>query len=426
MKRIIGTVVLCFLTAASVFGGGQGQDKSGSGGTASGNIVWAGWSGEEEGSRDIFTWMRTSWEQENAGKTVTWVGWPWAETATQLVIRNQGNERLDIAQVDIGIFATIAATGALADWNDLAGSAWVKENFEAASLEVGNIKGRQLGLPWSIASIGMIYNPEILTRAGFAEPPKTIAEFERCLEAISKLPGDIIPYGVATKDATAANDFMPWLWTFGGRMYDSAGNVTVNNAQGVQALAWYKSLMDKKYIRTNMSRFDSRQLFAQGRIAFYDDAILAKGILIGNGVPADRLAQLARPMVRPVLNAGDTPRSMMWGHMLAIFDKSPSKGDAVSFAKYLVGQTVSMRYFAQNGMPPVLKSVLASPEVQGDPWVSNWSKITATGELGEFDLSPQKGQLTTIIAEELQACLIGDKTPQRAADDAAARIKTVK
>jgi multiple sugar transport system substrate-binding protein len=342
-----------------------------------------------------------------------------------LVIRNQGNEKLDIAQVDIGIFATIAATGTLADWNGLAGSDWVKENFEAASLGVGTIGGKQLGLPWSIASIGMIYNPEILAQAGFAEPPKTIAEFERCLEAVSKLPGDIIPYGVATKDATAANDFMPWLWTFGGRMYDAAGNVAVNNAQGVLALAWYKSLMDKNYIRTNMSRFDSRQLFAQGRMAFYDDAILAKGILIGNGVPEARLSQLARPMVRPVLNAGDTPRSMMWGHMLVVFDKSPSKDDAVSFAKYLVGQTVSMRYFSQNGMPPVLKSVLASPEVRNDPWVSNWNIITATGELGEFDLSPQKGQLTTIVAEELQACLTGDKTPQRTADDAASRIKSV-
>jgi multiple sugar transport system substrate-binding protein len=161
-------------------------------------------------------------------------------------------------------------------------------------------------------------------------------------------------------------------------------------------------------------------------MAFYDDAILAKGILIGNGVAEARLSQLARPMVRPVLNAGETPRSMMWGHMLVVFDKSPSKNDAISFAKHLTGQDVSMRYFSRNGMPPVLKSVLAGSEVRGDPWMSNWSSITATGELGEFDLSPQKGQLTTIIAEELQACLTGDKTPQRAADDAASRIKSVR
>jgi multiple sugar transport system substrate-binding protein len=425
MKRVIGLIAVLTLTAAMAFGAAQ-KDAGASAGTASPNIVWAGWSGEEEGSRDVFTWMRTSWEQANPGKTVTWVGWPWAETATQLLIRNQGNEKLDIAQADLGIFATIAATGTLADWNDLLGASYLKENFEEAVLAVGNVDGKQLGLPWVIASTGMIYNPEILAQAGFNEAPKTIAEFERCLEAVSKLPGDIIPYGVATKDATAANDFMPWLWTFGGRIYDAGGNITINSAQGVAALTWYKGLMDKKYIRTNMSRFDSRQLFAQGRMAFYDDAVLAKGIAIGNGVPADRFSQLVRPMVRPVLKAGDKPQSMMWGHLLVAFNKSNAKDSAVSFAKHLVGKDAAMRYFNQNGMPPVLKSVLASPEVQNDPWVGNWSKITSTGTLGEFDRSPQKGQLTTILAEELQACLTGDKAPQKAADDMASRMKNVK
>jgi multiple sugar transport system substrate-binding protein len=424
MKKFIGMACVLFCVTLAVFGGGQKESASASAAGES-SIVWAGWSGEEEGSKAIFNWMRSSYAEQNPGKTVTWVGWPWAETATQLVIRNQGNEKLDIAQADIGIFATLAATGALADWNELAGAAWVKDNFEAASLAVGNVNGKQLGLPWSVASIGMIYNPEILKQAGFTEPPKTIAEFERCLEAVSKLPGDIIPYGVATKDATAANDFMPWLWTFGGRMYDAAGNVTVNNAAGVRALTWYKSLMDKKYIRTNMSRFDSRQLFAQGRMAFYDDAVLAKGIAIGNGVPAAQFSQKVQPMPRPVLNAGDKPRSMMWGHMLVVFNKSAAKNEALAFAKYLTGKDVSMRYFSENGMPPVLKTVLAGAEVQNDPWISSFAKITASGELGEFDLSPQKAQLTTIITEELQAVLTGSKAPQKAADDAAARMKTV-
>jgi multiple sugar transport system substrate-binding protein len=109
-----------------------------------------------------------------------------------------------------------------------------------------------------------------------------------------------------------------------------------------------------------------------------------------------------------------------------VFSNSNAKDSAVSFAKHLVGKEVAMRYFSQNGMPPVLKSVLNSSEVQNDPWVGNWTKITATGTLGEFDRSPQKAQLTTILAEELQACLTGDKTPQKAADDMAARMKSVK
>lgn len=72
------------------------------------NIVWAGWSGEEEASKDIFQRMMKTYE-DASGNTVTWVGWTWADTAQQLLIRTQGGEQLDLAQADIGIFNTIAA-----------------------------------------------------------------------------------------------------------------------------------------------------------------------------------------------------------------------------------------------------------------------------------------------------------------------------
>lgn len=43
---------------------------SGSGSTEPVNIVWAGWSGEEEASKEIFQRMRTTYE-EASGNTVT-------------------------------------------------------------------------------------------------------------------------------------------------------------------------------------------------------------------------------------------------------------------------------------------------------------------------------------------------------------------
>ena len=78
------------------------------------NIVWAGWSGEEEASKDIFKRMMDTYKT-SSGNDVTWVGWTWADTAQQLLIRSQGNEQLDLAQVDIGIFNTVAAAGILAE-----------------------------------------------------------------------------------------------------------------------------------------------------------------------------------------------------------------------------------------------------------------------------------------------------------------------
>ena len=47
------------------------------------SIVWAGWSGEEEASKDIFQRMMKTYEDQT-GNTVSWVGWTWADTAQQL------------------------------------------------------------------------------------------------------------------------------------------------------------------------------------------------------------------------------------------------------------------------------------------------------------------------------------------------------
>ena len=192
------------------------------------NIVWAGWSGEEEASKDIFQRMMKAYE-DASGNTVTWVGWTWADTAQQLLIRTQGGEQLDLAQADIGIFNTIAAAGVLADWNEILGEDYLKENFEQSALDVGNIDGKQLGLPWSMASITMVYNPEILAAAGWDTVPTTIEEFEQCMADIKAYDANIIPYAVSTKDATCAGDFMPWLWTFGGAIFNEDGSVAINS-----------------------------------------------------------------------------------------------------------------------------------------------------------------------------------------------------
>lgn len=99
--------------------------------------------------------MMDTYEAET-GNTVTWVGWTWADTAQQLLIRVQGGEQLDIAQTDISIFNTVAQAGVLADWTEILGEDYLKENFEEAALASGRIDGKQLGLPWSMASISMV------------------------------------------------------------------------------------------------------------------------------------------------------------------------------------------------------------------------------------------------------------------------------
>ncbi|NLB91641.1 MAG: sugar ABC transporter substrate-binding protein [Clostridiales bacterium] len=385
------------------------------------SIVWAGWSGEEEASKEIFKKMIDTYQQET-GNTATWVGWTWADTAQQLLIRTQGGEQLDISQVDIGIFNTIAQADILADANEILGEEFLAENFEASALEVGKIDGKQLGIPWSMASITMVYNPQILAKAGWESVPETMEEFEKCLADIKALEEDIIPYGVSTKSATCAGDFMPWLWTFGGAIFNEDGTVAINSDKTVECVAWYQGLLEKGYIAMDTGRGEARQMFAQGKIAFYDDAILAKGQAVSNGVAPEEVIDVCSAMARPVMKEGDIPQSTMWGHMLVIFKNSQYKEAAAQLAKTLVDEKIAMDYFENNGMPPVKKDLLASDEVKHDVYLNGFMQATATARLEETARLANASEVKDVITEELQFALLGNKTAQEAVADMESRL----
>jgi multiple sugar transport system substrate-binding protein len=385
------------------------------------DLVWAGWSGEEEASKAIFQRMMETYENQS-GNSVTWVGWTWADTAQQLLIRTQGGEQLDLAQADIGIFNTIAQAGVLADWNEILGEDFMKATFEQSALDVGNVDGKQLGMPWSMASISMVYNPEILAAAGWDTVPATVAEFEQCLADIKAANPDVVPYGVSTKDATCAGDFMPWLWTFGGSIFNEDGSVAIDSEAAVACVKWYQGLQQKGLIAMDTGRGEARQLFAQGKVAFYDDAVVAKGQAVNNGVAPDEVVNVCSAMLRPVLNAGDKPQSTMWGHMLVTFKNSEYQSQAAELAQTLVSDEVALDYFKNNGMPPVTKSAAGLDEVKSDAYLRGFIQSTATARLEETARLANAGEIKTILTEELQFALLGQKTAEQAVSDMAARL----
>ncbi len=388
------------------------------------SLVWAGWSGEEEANKATIKDMIDTYNTSAEDAQISWVGWPWANTLQQLIIRTQGNQDLDVAQVDMAWLATLAKMDVLVDLNEVLGEDWMKENIPEASLGSGNIDGKQLAIPWTQASIGMVYNPTILKNAGVDKVPETIEEFEEALKKIKEYDKDIIPYAAATKEAgSIAKDMNAWFWTFGGQYIDDSGKIVIDSEANEEALTWYKGLKDKGYIAMDLTRFDARQLFAQNKVAFYDDAILARGIAKSNGVAEDKLDETIKPMSRPVLNKGDKPQSTLWGHQLVIFKSAKDKDKAGEFIKYLISEDTSLKYFEASGSVPVMNSAINSDQVKNDKWSSEWLKITETGKKAETQKYENDSQLATIITEEIQNTLLGTKTPKKALEDAQSRFE---
>ncbi|MBC8170661.1 MAG: ABC transporter substrate-binding protein, partial [Anaerolineae bacterium] len=288
--------------------------------------------------------------------------------------------------------------------------------YSEASLKSCQVNGVQYGLPWTTASIGMVANQELLEAAGVTELPTTIAEFEAALEALKAYSPDVIPYAGMT-DVAQLKDIIPWVWTFGGTIIDADGGVVVNDEGSVAALEWYASLLERGLIAADVDRFDARQLFAQGTVGFYDDAIVARSLAAG-GKPAElELTVVSVP--RPVLAEGDAPQSLLWGHCLGVA-ADDNAATAADFAVYLTSDAAATtRYFEQLSLPPTNIEILDSALVQDDAYVGGWTNtVTATALANPFWAYAEGSRMEALLAEAVQAVLVGDASAQEALDQA--------
>jgi multiple sugar transport system substrate-binding protein len=387
-------------------------------------MIWTGWSGEETAFKPIFEDMVSDWNGAHAEAPVTWMGWPWENTLQQVLVRKQTNEPMDVGQSEIGWLKALVDAGAVSDLSEVFEPSWLTENFAESTLKVGQVDGKQYGIPWTMAATSMIYNPTAFEKAGITAPPTTIEEFEQALQKLKDSDKDIIPYGALTKSESMSNDIQVWLWAFGGGVFDADGNVIINNEAGLKTLEWYKKLLDKGFIKMDLARADVRQLYTQNKVGFYDDAILALGLLKTAGVADADLGKHMQPIPRPVLKAGDVPQSKMWGHLLVIYNTATDKNKAADFIRNLVDKETSLNYFKEGGLLPVKKDVIADETIQGNDLAVKWLNITETSRRGDTEMYNQKKELDSIIVEEFQAAMLNAKKPQQALDDAAARIKT--
>lgn len=391
--------------APSSGGSAAGSSGSDSGGdTTGGDFTFASWSLSEEAAEPTVQGLIDTYSTASGG-VVTGVSYPYNDYLNQLLLQVRGGEFTGAAQLDIAWLATLASLGKLRDLGEVAEG----RGYTDTALASGQVDGTQYGLPWATGAVGPIANQAFLDQAGVTEHPATIADFEAALREIKKLGNGIIPYAAMTK-AAQLKDIFIWMETFGSPLVEGE-KTTIGDDASVEAVAWYKRLYDEGLIAADIDRFDARALFSQGRVAVYDDAIASKSKVVADATDPS-LVDTITPMTRPVLNAGDTPRSLLWGYVVTVVD-GEGADPAADFAQWLTSDPeASARYFDELFLPPTTEEALASDAVQGDEFTTLFTeRITATATPSPFWRFPQYIQMESVVAEQVQAVLVGTASP---------------
>lgn len=402
------------LTAGALTG--CGQSGGATGGSARDAVQFTAWSLQLDEEKETVKQILAAYEKDT-GVDVSPQGLPYDTYLDQLILRIRGGDTSGVAQVNLDWISTLAATGKLLQLGDATSG----RGYTDAALRGGQVKGVQYGLPWTTASIGMIGNQQLLDQAGITSTPSTIEEFEEALDLLKAVKG-VTPYAAMTA-ADQLKDIVAWILTFGGTVLED-GKVTLGDEGSVQALEWYKSLLDRGYIAPDMDRFAARTLFAQGKVGYYDDAPLARASLAAEAAD-DQLADALLAVPRPV-GASGQPEALLWGRFVVVLADETSES-AVKFAQYLTSDTdATLQYFEGTTLPPTTEKALASPEVQNDAFIAAFQEdITAYASPSPFWVYPSYSKMDSILAERVQAVLAGSQSAKDALTEAQTAISSL-
>ncbi|MBJ6985822.1 extracellular solute-binding protein [Devosia sp. MC521] len=343
--------------------------------------------------------------------TVEPLGFAWGDMQKNIFLRARSGTLPDIAQLSERWLPTFASLEALVDLNTVYGKETLEATFAADALAMGNVNGKQLALPLISGSIGLVANKAVLEQAG-VEAPKTVAEFKDALIAVRDNVPNSVPYTMATKNnGSILIDFMIWNWVHGGAIINADGQAVVDTAESRAALQFMVDLMTERLAAPEIDRPDSRRLLAQGASAFYFDAPQTRTFLRDFSGQGEAFDVNVLPVTTPVLAEGDQSTSVQWGHLLVQFAPgatSTAEAPAAKFLSYLTSDAVQTSFPLKMSALPVTNSARAA--VADDAYLSAWAAATGASRQNEVGIWSNAADLTTIVGEEVQGALLGQKS----------------
>lgn len=139
------------------------------------------------------------------------------------------------------------------------------DKFYDYSLQPGKYKGKFYAIPWILGTRVLFCNLDLMKKSGIQQPPKTLDEL---LEYSRRINDSGFAYGFGANGSDPHRLYkkiLPLIWTFGGDISDTNGNININNFITAKAFDYYFNLSRAGIIETQ-KQIDL--LFVQGKVAF--------------------------------------------------------------------------------------------------------------------------------------------------------------
>jgi multiple sugar transport system substrate-binding protein len=274
----------------------------------------------------------------------------------------------------------------------------------------------------------LVYNADMFKAAGLEEYVGgetdikiwTLSEYEEILEGLkTNLPKDqypnAYPMGLFAGNNQGDTWNLAYLRMFGNEFFDDQGNIILDDENGVQALEWIKGIYDAGYTNPgaeSSTSNDIHSMFQNQQLAIsFTNPILFNNVMAD--MESGKVGKFDMRVGNIPSESGD-PLSFTYVVAANVFksDDATETEVAKDFVKFFSSDPELVKS-SQNGIP--VRTSVAQALKDDKPFFAAYDEnakymFTFTGNV------PAYSELRQVLYPELQALLIGEKTPAEAAE----------
>ena len=238
---------------------------------------------------------------------------------------------------------------------------WNWGDFQPGPVEATTYDDKVQGVPLITETEVLYYRKDLLTKAGFSAPPKTLDELKAQAAKIQAANPGVAGFVARTGKSAAVTQFSSYLYSFGGKWVTDDDKAAVDSPEAKQAYAYYGGLIHDhgpKNVSTDMSWPEAMAIFTQGQAAFYTEA----SSLYKNATdPAkSKVSDTVGFAPFPEGPAGSKPYNVpSWA--LGINEASENKANAWKFIEWATTKEQTLAN-QKAGVPGARTSVASDPE----------------------------------------------------------------
>ncbi len=373
-------------------------------------------------SEDDIRKMTADFQKANPGTTVK-MEFVAYEALHDKIVAAAPAGTYDVVLIDVIWPAEFGSKRIVSDVSSRWPASW-KTQMLGGAVATPMFDGKFYGVPWILDTKYLFYNTGHLTKAKV--DPAQLDTWDGVLKAAKSLKSAGVakyPLVWSWQQAEALIcDYTQLLGAFGGQFLDSAGKPAFNKGGGVQALEFmHKSIVDglSNPVSTQSLEEDVRRIFSAGQASLALNWTYMYGL--ANDPKQSQVGGQVKVLQTP---SGPSGRPGVNGSMaLSVSAGSKSQDAAWKYISFLTSQS-EQNQFALSSLPVWKTSYDDANVLKTNPEVVPQAKK----ELNDMILRPQVkayNAVSQVLQSEIQKALLGQKSAQKALDDAASQANTL-